>query len=89
MPDRFLSRAACFDTTAIGKSTSARRLHSRGIIARPVGRLLGRVAEADRPRQGVYRQIVVRDLLDLMPIERCRVSDRRLQYAESAQLVTT
>jgi len=28
----FFSRAACFDTAAIGKSTSARRLHSRGII---------------------------------------------------------
>ena len=26
------SRAACFDTTAIGKSTSARRLHSLGIM---------------------------------------------------------
>src|SRR5215213_11067166 len=35
------SRAACLDTTAIGKSTSASRLHSLGIILRfrfsPVG----------------------------------------------------
>ena len=32
MPDRLLSRTACFETSAIGKSTSASRLHSLGII---------------------------------------------------------
>ena len=76
-PDRFLP-SECRETRAIGKSTSASRLHSLGII-QLYFRSSVLFTDAHRLSHCIYFEPVVLDLSHFMPRETRRVFDRRFE----------